>query len=63
MGLTHLLIMKKRLLGLSRDYRTNRWEITCDCGKVFKPQTTMLRFQSVECPKCLKVETIDYNEK
>lgn len=55
--------MKKRYIGHSRDYRTCRWEITCECGKIFFPETTMLRYQEIICPKCGKKETIDYNKE
>jgi len=51
-----------RYCGSSFDGRTNAWEFTSKCcNKIFKPITTMLRFQTVECPKCGKCETIDYN--
>ena len=49
-------------IGLSSDYRTNEWSITCDCGKWFKPPTTMYSCQNVECPKCGLTEYINYNE-
>ena len=55
--------MKKRYIGHSRDYRTGRWKIICECGKEIFPETTMLRYQEVVCPKCGKQETIDYNEE
>lgn len=55
-----------RCLGLSRDGRTNRWEITCPkCGKVFEPRTTMLATQSMECPKrsCGAEMVANYNSE
>ena len=52
----------KRLLGLSADHRTNKWELTCSCGKKWKPTTTMLAKREEECPKCLHWEIVDYNE-
>jgi hypothetical protein len=50
-----------RCIGLSSDYRTNRWRMDCDCGKTFEPQTTMFASQEVECPKCGCREFINYN--
>lgn len=51
-----------RCTGLSFDKRTNSWEFTClKCNKSFKPKTTMLTTQIVECPKCKISETINYN--
>lgn len=51
-----------RHAGSSYDRRTNVWEFTSKCCKqVFKPVTTMLRYQTVECPKCGQSECIDYN--
>jgi peptide subunit release factor 1 (eRF1) len=53
-----------RLLGLSSDHRTNRWEITCPkCGNAFSPQTTRLSTQWMECPKrkCGAEMEADYN--
>ncbi len=49
-------------IGLSSDWRTNRWSITCNCGKVFEPPTTMYSCQNVECTKCGLQEMINYNE-
>lgn len=54
-----------RLLGLSHDDRTNKWEATCrHCGKSYIPLTTMLAWQTLECPgrKCDTAETVNYNE-
>lgn len=53
--------MIKRYVSLSRDGRTNVWEITCDCGRSFRPGTTMYNTQLVTCPKCKKEEVMDYN--
>jgi hypothetical protein len=51
----------KRYLGPSSDGRTNKWELTCQCGKVFVPPTTMLARREEQCPKCGRVRVIDYN--
>lgn len=51
-----------RLVGSSYDLRTNRWRATCrKCKKEYEPQTTMLRWQTLECPKCGKIDIINYN--
>lgn len=51
-----------RHVGPSIDRRTNVWEVTPDCGhKPFKPPTTMLAHQIVECPRCGKQWRADYN--
>ncbi len=55
---------KYRLAGLSRDLRTNRWDVTCiKCGKQFSPETTMLATQLIMCPnpKCKEEELVNYN--
>ena len=51
-------------VGLSRDYRTNVWSISCPyCKQSFTPQTTMLSWQHLSCPnkKCRKEFLVDYN--
>lgn len=51
-------------LGLSSDYRTNRWSITCPaCKKPFEPATTMFFQQSLQCPaaRCGKFMRADYH--
>jgi len=54
---------KYSLAGLSHDKRTNVWSFVClKCNKDFRPQTTMMATQSVECPKCGQTEIINYNE-
>lgn len=54
--------MIKRYVGMSSDLRTNVWELTCtNCGKKFKPRTTMYSAQWVECPKCGREAYVDYN--
>lgn len=53
--------MKLIYLGSSKDERTNRWRITCDCGKTFEPPTTIFSTQIVECPKCGQRAVADYN--
>lgn len=54
---------KLQLLGLSIDYRTNRWRIICkNCGKSQEPDTTMLATQFVQCHNCDNSEDINYNE-
>lgn len=41
-----------RVLGLSRDQRTQRWQVQCPaCGNVFVPETTMCSTQSMTCTK------------
>jgi hypothetical protein len=51
------------LSGLSRDLHTNRWSVTSKCcNENFTPKTTMMRYQTVQCPKCKKEECLDYNE-
>ena len=51
-----------RVLGHSRDGRTQRWMVTCPkCDKQFEPQTTRLSRQSMECPKCGIPLSADYN--
>ena len=53
-----------RVLGLSRDGRTQRWSVTCPkCGHVFEPLTTRLSTQGFECPKakCSAPLFVDYN--
>lgn len=52
-----------RFLGMSSDWRTNRWEITCPhCLKTFCPPTTMFNHQSFSCPSCLGESYVDYKE-
>ena len=53
--------MKLKYLGLSKDGRTNRWTITCDCGAEMHPQTTICAKQQVVCEKCGAVILADYN--
>jgi phage terminase large subunit GpA-like protein len=53
-----------RVIGLSRDNRTQRWLVTCPrCGHVFEPQTTRLSWQDMDCPKtkCGARMMADYN--
>lgn len=50
--------------GLSNDMRTNVWRVTClSCKHIHSPTTTMLSQQSIECPKCGKIELVDYNNE
>jgi hypothetical protein len=52
-----------RLLGLSRDLRTNSWEaVSKCCKKSYKPATTMFSTQKLACPECKKTEVVDYNK-
>ena len=57
-----------RLAGLSYDQRTNRWSVTCrHCGVTHTPPTTMLAWQTLECPgtrrkDCGILESVNYNE-
>lgn len=53
----------KRLLGPSSDLRTNRWELTCPCGKTWKPTTTRLARRHEQCPRCKHEEEVDYNKE
>lgn len=55
------MAFKKKFLGLSRDHRTNKWELYCPCGKHFSPPTTMLAMRLETCPKCGYEEVVDYN--
>lgn len=60
--LTHFVVT---LVGLSHDQRTNRWSVTCrHCGATHTPPTTMLAWQTLECPKrrCEATEVVNYNE-
>jgi transposase len=50
-----------RYSGVSTDYLTNRWSVTCDCGKSFEPGTTLRSKQSFSCPKCGAEYYADYN--
>lgn len=53
-----------RVLGWSRDQRTQRWMITCPgCQKEFEPITTRLAHQMVDCPKCGVEIGVDYNSE
>ena len=55
---------KISLKGLSRDNRTNKWSVVSKCcKKYFEPDTTMLRVQTLECPKCGRRNIVDYNEQ
>lgn len=51
----------KTLLGASSDHRTNQWRIACGCGNAWKPPTTMMATQLVECQKCGAAQVVDYN--
>jgi predicted SprT family Zn-dependent metalloprotease len=48
-------------IGLSRDLRTNRWSIICQCGKRNEPSTTMRATQRFQCEKCQAEIYADYN--
>lgn len=50
-----------RWAGHSSDWRANRWSITCSCKKTFSPISTRLRTQDIQCPKCGREFTLDYN--
>jgi hypothetical protein len=51
-------------LGLSSDYRTNRWRVTPPCGhKPFEPSTTMFAVQYVDCPVCGISAWVNYNSQ
>lgn len=53
----------KRLVGSSRDHRTNRWKLTCpECGQQHEPPTTLLRHSVEECPLCGHTAWVDYND-
>lgn len=50
------------LVGVSRDLRTNKWNITCiSCSKSWEPPTTMLAKDVITCPKCGMEEVVNYN--
>ena len=53
---------KKTYHGLSNDRRTNKWLLTCPCGKSWNPTTTLFAIRSETCPRCEKTETVNYNE-
>ena len=50
-----------RTIGLSRDQRTQRWQVSCVCGHLFEPITTMFATQRITCPSCSKELVCDYN--
>jgi len=52
---------KKQYLGLSKDWRTNKWSLTCDCGYKWEPTTTMMGRREERCPICQKTQVVDYN--
>jgi len=45
----------------SEDRRTSVWEVTCVCGKPFRPTTTMMARQTFACPKCGKEYHANWN--
>ena len=51
-----------RYVGPSSDWRTNRWSVTCSCGRTFEPPTTMFGCHEVTCPKCGREILLNYNE-
>jgi hypothetical protein len=51
-----------RCIGESYDGRTNRWRITCSCGKDFDPPTTRFSRTVESCPKCGKQWKVNYNQ-
>lgn len=55
--------MKLIYVGSSKDGRTNKWKIVCDCCEEIYPKTTVLSKQEIECPKCHLVIIANYNEK
>jgi len=52
-----------RYAGPSTDLRTNKWSVTCSCGKIFIPVTTMRSTQNFSCPKCDTHYFVDYNKE
>lgn len=50
-----------RFLGASSDFRTNRWSVSCICGKQFEPSTTRLSTQTINCPRCGVEMFANYN--
>jgi hypothetical protein len=53
-----------KIIGVSRDLRTNRWRVTCPkCEKAFEPVTTMLSTQTFHCEnaRCRASLFADYN--
>jgi hypothetical protein len=50
-------------LGLSSDWRTNRWRLALECGHSVEPPTTMFAQQVVSCDRCMKTYVVDYNAK
>lgn len=50
-------------LGLSSDWRTNRWRISLECGHSVEPMTTMFATQVVTCHRCSREFLLNYNEQ
>ncbi len=50
-----------KYLGPTSDYRSNRWRVSCECGRSFDPSSTMYARQNIECPRCGKMYFVDYN--
>ena len=48
-------------LGLSSDYRTNKWQFNCVCGYSETLPTTRFNTEKVACGHCGKEWFINYN--
>ena len=51
-----------RFLGPTSDQRSNLWEVTCVCGIIFTPASTMYALQTVQCPRCNVEMRCRYND-
>jgi len=58
-----ILEPKLNYIGTSRDNRTNIWSFTCSCGKTQKLPTTMYFMSKMQCNKCGKEWSINYNDE
>lgn len=54
--------VKFTCLGLSSDWRTNRWRISLECGHSVEPMTTMFATQFVTCHRCSREFLLNYNK-
>lgn len=52
-----------KFVGLSGDGRANVWSVECGaCGKWFKPPTTLITWQSFDCPRCGARHSANWND-
>ena len=50
-----------KLLGLSSDYRTNKWQFNCTCGYSETLPTTRFSTETIACGHCGKEWFVNYN--